>query len=629
MREALDAMRHRGPDQEGWWAGDLAMLGHRRLSIIDLSEQGRQPMSDVDERIHVVLNGEIYNFEKLRRELASKHQFRSRTDTEVLVHGFKEWGIEGLLDRVTGMFAFAIVDSASGTAHLARDRVGKKPLYYAVRDGSLLFASTLPALLKLLPETPSVRAEAIQDFLLHLCVPGEASILEGVQKLLPAHRLEFCDGAFRLHRYWSLSFQEQDRDSEHEWLDRIDEALDRAVRARLVSDVKIGAFLSGGVDSSLVTALMAQASSRQVVTISAGFEESGFSELPYARRVAAHLGTDHHEQIVSVSDMVNLPRVVHSAGEPFGDHALLPTMSLARVAREHVTVVLTGDGGDEAFAGYPGPLLARLAGVYSRTVPFVALRQRAPSALQAVERLIGLRNPARRLRRLAVLARSRGITCEYDALGERGFRGRFSDLFTADFGDRLTGRDPDTYWRRAFALADGPTNADRLLFTELTTLLPDQFLAKVDVGTMAYGIEARSPMLDADLLTLTARIPAAMKTRRFQPKYLLKRLAARYVPKDVLYRRKQGFSPPTDAWMRGPMAGTLRQVVLSDTFDGRNIFRKQAIHQLVQEHESGRANHGQRLWLLVMLELWMRMFIDRSVHASDELEVGPRVRGAA
>jgi asparagine synthase (glutamine-hydrolysing) len=628
LRQALDALRHRGPDQEGSWLGEQAMLGHRRLSIIDLSSNGRQPMSDPDGRIRVVFNGEIYNFARLRHQLSAKYPFRSKSDTEVLVHGYKEWGIEGLLERLSGMFAFAILDTDSGTLHLARDRVGEKPLYYAVNEDSIAFASTLPSLLTLLPGAPTINPDAVQQFLLYLCVPGEDSIVEEVRKLPPAHRAEFRQGRLHIHRYWSLSFREQEHRSERDWLELIDAGLSRAVESRLISDVNVGVFLSGGVDSSLVTALMTKASNTKVVTISAGFREDGFSELPHARRVAAHLGTDHHEHIVTVEDVAQLPRVVFVAGEPFGDHALLPTMCLARIAREHVTVVLTGDGGDEAFGGYPGPLLARLASLYSKVVPFDARRKVVPG-LEAIAHVGITSTLVRRLRRLAVCARSReGFICEYDPLGERGFRSRLSSVLTADFRRRLRLPDADWYLRDAFAAADGPTNADRLLFTDLTTVLPDQFLVKTDVGTMAYGVEARSPFLDADLLSLTAKIPASVKTRGFRSKYLLKRLAERYVPAEVLYRRKQGFSVPMDAWMRGSLATSARALLLSNTCERRNIFDKTEVRKLIREHEMRTANHGQRLWLLLMLELWMEMFIDRSIQPSDELDVGKHVLAA-
>jgi asparagine synthase (glutamine-hydrolysing) len=628
LSAALHAMEHRGPDQDGQWCAPAVMLGHRRLSIIDLSADGRQPMANEDETVQVVLNGEIYNHRELRRALEGRHRFRSRSDTEVLVHGYEEWGIEGLLSRISGMFALGVWDTRAGVLHLARDRVGKKPLFYAQEGPALAFASTLPSLLALLPREREVRPEAVHDFLHYLCLPGGEAMHEGVRKLPPGHRLELRDGRAEVHPYWRVSFAHQERRSADEWLEEIDGELRRSVERRLESDVPLGVFLSGGVDSSLVAAVASKLAGGGLKTISAGFEEERFSELPYARQVARHLGTDHRELIVRPDDGAILPWMIFAAGEPFGDHAALPTLYLSRAAREHVTVVLTGDGGDECFAGYPGPMLARMAGPYRRLVPRAA-RAAAPAILQRVEaRGGGVGTVARRLRRLATAARG-GFDWVYDPLGERGFRGRFDGLFTPAFSARLGGRDPDVHWRAAWADADGPTDADRVLETELRTLLPDQFLVKTDIATMAYGIEARSPFLDTAMIELSARIPVSMKVARMEPKHLLKRLAARYVPPEVVYRRKQGFSVPTGAWMRGDLGAAAQDVLLGEAALSRGIFEPAAVRRLLDDHRSGRAEHGQRIWLLFMLELWMRMFVDRTLSPDERLEVGRPARAAA
>ncbi|MBV9109790.1 MAG: asparagine synthase (glutamine-hydrolyzing), partial [Gemmatimonadetes bacterium] len=380
LRAACDAMRHRGPDGPGGWCGERAMLGHRRLSIIDLSHAADQPAANEDGSVRLTFNGEIYNFQELRPLLEGRHRFASNADTEVLVHGYEEWGIDGLLSRIRGMFAFAVWDEGRGVLHVARDHLGKKPLFYAVDGGTLAFASTLPALLKLRDAGVEVNPAAVQDFLLHLCVPADESIAQGVHKLLPGHRAEFRDGNLTLHRYWRPSFARQERRSEAEWLEAIEAEATRAVRQRLVSDVPLGVFLSGGVDSSLVTALAVRSSTGPVTTVSAGFEEAAFSELAHARRVARHLGTEHHEHVVRPDAAAVLPWLVYAAGEPFGDHAVLPAMYLSKAAREHMTVVLTGDGGDEVFAGYPGPMLARLARIY-RALPAAARRDALPRML--------------------------------------------------------------------------------------------------------------------------------------------------------------------------------------------------------------------------------------------------------
>lgn len=623
LRASMQAMEHRGPDQNGAWSGERVMLGHQRLSILDLSVLGRQPMENPAGTQQLVFNGEIFNFAELREQLRGRYPFRSGADTEVLLAGYEAWGIEGLLARIRGQFAFALWDAAAGTLHLARDHVGKKPLFYALNDGALAFASTLPSLLRLLPETPEVDPGAIQDYLLYLCVPGEGSMLQGVRKLPPAHRAEFRDGRLKVERYWSLSFARQEDRPEEEWLELVEAELRRAVRQRLVADVSVGVFLSGGVDSSLVTALASQEAPGRLTTISAGFEERAHDELEHSRAVARVLGTDHHEHVVRPDALSILPRLVHAAGEPFGDVAVLPTLLLSAAAREHVTVVLTGDGGDEGFAGYPGPRIARLAGAYRRVVP-QWLRRGAPEQLARVARAPGRAGwVGKQLRRIAVPARGAGgLRWEYDALGERGFRGRFDGLFADSFAARLEGRDPDAYWQAVFQAADARTDADRVMYTELSTLLPDQFLVKSDVATMAYGLEARSPLLDVGVLEMAARIPVSRKLAGWESKRLLKRLATRYVPPETVYRKKQGFSVPLGTWFRGGFGETVEDILCSATAQ-RGIFRPAAVAELVRSHREGRADHGQRLWLLLMLELWFRVVLDGTLAPADTLAPAP------
>lgn len=626
-REALDAAlracAHRGPDDRGAWCDGRAMLGHVRLSVLDLSPCGRQPMGSEDGGVQVVLNGEIYNFAALRAQLEHRHRFSSRTDTEVLVHGYEEWGIEGLLSRLNGMFAFALWDRGREVLHLARDRMGKKPLFYARDDGALAFASTLPALTSLLRGTRPVRPEAVLDFVMLGSIPGEHSILAGVHKLPPAHRAEWRADGMRVHRYWSLSFARQERRTPAEWLERMEAEIGAAVERRLVSDVPVGVFLSGGVDSSLVAAMMAARSARPVVTITAGFDEAGFSEAAHAARVAAHLGTEHHVHVVRPDAAALLPRLVFHAGEPFGDRAVLPTYLLAGAAREHVTVVLTGDGGDECFGGYAAPLVARLAEPYSRMVP-LALRRHAPALLSRLERVGGRPGwAARQLRRVAVPAAGRTLRWEIDPLGERGFRGRLQGLLSDSFARQLAGHDPDAYVQRLFDGADGPTAADRALYADLMASLPDLLLVKADVATMAHAVEVRSPLLDTQVVELASRIPAADKVRGLRSKWLLKELAARYVPRDVVFRRKQGFAVPVGAWMRGLLGAPVAGLLLSSEALGRGLFRPQAVRQMVEDHRAGRADHGSRLWLLLQLELWMRMFVDRTLSPTDELRMRP------
>ncbi len=629
LQSAMERMVHRGPDQAGSWLGPGVMLGHRRLAVIDLSNDACQPMASEDLTVRLVFNGEIYNFPALRRELESRHRFRSRSDSEVLVHGYEEWGIEGLLRRVSGMFAFALWDSTRGVLHLARDRLGKKPLFYAHTGGELAFASTLPALLDLLPGTPEADPVAVAEYLVHLCVPGSRSIVSGVSKLPPGHRAEFRrDGTFLVERFWRLSFADQEKHSEAEWLDRIDTELRRAIKERLVSDVPLGVFLSGGVDSSLVAALAAQEAQGRLTTISAGFEEAAYDETPHARRVATHLGTEHHELLVRASDAAILPMLVHAVGEPFADQALLPTLFLAREARRTVTVVLTGDGGDESFAGYSNIFAARAAPFY-KLLPEQLRRGSVSHLLERLHARGGtLGTVGQKLRALTAPSSGSAVEWLFDPLGRRGFRGRLDGLLTDDFKARIAGHDPDEHWRRTWAEADGPTLIDRALYTELSALLPDMYLAKADSGTMAFGVEARAPLLDAGVVELAARIPAGVKVKGLQTKRLLRMLGARYMPAEMLNRRKQGFVLPTSLWMRGALGEATAAILLSEAAWRRGIFAPAAVRVLLQDHREGRADHGQRLWTLLQLELWMQMYLDRTLSQHDLLPTGIRAAAA-
>ena len=627
LRRALAALAHRGPDGEGGWSSHRASLGHRRLAIIDLSNRARQPMGNDDGSVQVSFNGEIYNFKALRAALEKNHCFRSDSDTEVLVHAYEEWGIDGLLDRITGMFAFALWDERLGRLHLVRDRFGKKPLYFTVPDGSLRFASTLPALLELLRSTPPLRPDALADYLHYLCVPGDKSILEGVHKLRPAHRATYDGERLEFHRYWRLSFAGQERRRDEEWLAVIDTELRRATTERLVADVPVGVFLSGGVDSSLVTAAAVEASSGRVTTISAGFDDRASDELRWARLVAERLGTEHHEHVIRPDSAADLPWLVYAAGEPLADPALLPTMYLARAARAHVTVILTGDGGDEAFAGYASSLIGRVAPVYEGVVPGLWRRSLVPQALQWVaQQPAPVGGLARKLRRLAEAARA-DFVWHHDNLSEKSFRGRAADILHPRIVAQLTGYDPDQLWDAAYAETDGPTCADRVLHLELVTQLPDLFLTKTDAASMAHSLEARSPFLDARLIELSARIPAAAKTRRLRSKALLKRLALlKGLPRPAILRAKHGFSVPVSAWLRGPLAG-ISQELLIQGLGRREIIDPPCLRRLLSEHRAG-ADHGQRLWSLLILELWLRMFLDHTLSPRDTLADGtkhPRV----
>ena len=613
---AMEALAHRGPDQEGAWRQGSVALGHRRLSIIDLSEDGRQPMSNEDGRIRLVFNGEIYNFTELRRSLEERHRFRSRTDSEVLVHGYEEWGIEGLVERIRGMFAFGLWDDSDGVLHLVRDHLGKKPLYYSAGGGEIAFASTLPALLRLLGTTPEVSRQALVEYLAYTCVPAPRSIFEGVYKLPPAHRLEFrAEQGSQVYRYWRPDFSQKEDLSEEEWVARTEEALIKAIQERLVADVPLGSFLSGGIDSSLVVALMASVCGQPVTTISMGFEEEGFNELPHARRVAEAFATDHHEHVLRPDAASTLPDLVYHYGEPFADHSALPTFYLAEAARQHVKVVLTGDGGDETFGGYHTTAAMALAH-RARWVPGMASGRLASIMRQLEVKETSL---SRKLRWVAELGRGPNGNYVFDPIGARTFRFYDEGLFGPALRDLSYSADGDRLYRELWAEAGDVGWVDHALYVDLMAYLPNDLLAKSDVATMAHGLEARSPFLDKRIVELACSIPAKVKLKGLNPKHLLKKLAAKHLPEELLSRRKQGFSLPVSRWLRQDLAGVVDGVLLSDTALRRGYFQPAGVRRFVSEHRSGKADHGRRLWLLLMLELWFRMFVDAELSRSDSL----------
>ncbi len=519
LRRGADRMRHRGPDAFGIHCAEPAALAFRRLAIIDLSPDGNQPMTNEREDTWVVFNGEIYNFKELRAQLRDRHDFRSHTDTEVLLHGYEEWGIEGLLRRIDGMFAFAIWDARRRELFLARDRVGKKPLYYTqTPDGSIAFASTLNTLLELLPNKPDIDPVALDEYLVYQAFPAPRTIYSGVNMLPPAHWAH-CreEHPPQVHRYWNLSYADKKRRSEPELLDELDGLLRGAVERRLMSDVPLGAFLSGGVDSSLIVGIMSDLGAGPVETITVGFEDPAFDERPFARAVAERWGARMHEHVMAPDEVQNLPEIIWHYGQPLADVSIVPTYAVARAARQHVTVVLNGDGGDEAFAGYTRPVVTRAAQTYRALVP-------------APLRGIGGQIIGRVGKKGRLLAEAGRVSAREAFFYERGLRNVRTDLYTSDFMDRLRGADPNAHYQEVWDRADGPTDADRALYGDLNTYLPDQLLVKMDVSTMAHSVEARSPLLDTRLLEFASTIPAAQLTQGYQTKYLLKRLAERYVP---------------------------------------------------------------------------------------------------
>jgi len=603
LKRMSRALRHRGPDDEGEWVAGGVGLAHTRLAVIDLSPHGRQPMCNEDGTLQVVFNGEIYNFRELRTELVGKgHVFRSETDTEVIVHLYEEHG-DACVDRLEGMFAFAVWDARQRRLLLARDRLGKKPLKYAAVDGGLIFASELKAILATGLVEREVDTDDIDRFLSLGYVPAPGTGFAGIRKLPPAHRLVWEDGKITIERYWSLDFRPKAMRSADEWSELVRETVERAVARRLISDVPLGAFLSGGIDSSIVVGCMARQMSRPVETFSIGFDFEAYNELPQARAVAELYGTSHHELVVRPDAAELLPVLAELYEEPFADCSALPSYVLARETRREVTVALNGDGGDEGFVGYTR--YARLADWNGRLD--LAARSGIPRLAGAVagwfgpgvaERLDGLRHygdtdPAVRYGWIMRLFSER----QKRTMGRNG-GGAALTRFGADALVRLMHDE-----RGGTALVDRMTYADAMLY------LPDDLLVKVDLACMAHGLEARSPLLDRELLEVAASAPAELRYAGGSLKSLLKRAFRDELPAEVTGRPKAGFVIPLAEWFRDPLLPLARDLLCNAETHVLRYFRPDALKSLVERHAAGRADHGRQLWALAMLELWHRRVV--------------------
>ena len=612
-RALLDAMSralvHRGPDSEGLHLDDRAGLVFRRLAIIDLSPAGRQPMTSEDGRLQLVFNGEIYDFERQRQQLIERgHRFASRSDTEVILHRYEEVG-ERVVEDLRGMFAIALWDPDRGQLLLARDRLGKKPLYYHATRERLTFASELAALLCDPEIARTVDREQLDVYLTYQYLPGERSILAGVKKLPPAHTAVFSADGLQLRRYWQLSYEpKMEVRSEEELSEEVLARLDEAVRLRMISDVPLGAFLSGGVDSSAIVALMSRHSSKPVQTFSIGFTEEDYSELPYARAVAQQYATDHHEFIVRPEATEILPQLVRHYGDPYADSSAIATFYVARETRRHVTVALNGDGGDESFAGYDRYVANRLVSLY-RLVP-APLRAGILRALDAFPEPSGAFSVLRRAKRFASAAHG-PETDAYLRLVSNLDRPLRQQLYTAEMRALLAAHEPGDILREALTRTDALATADKTMALDVMTYLPDDLLVKVDIATMANSLEGRSPFLDHRLMEFAARIPAGLKLKGRTTKYILKKALAKLLPAEILHRRKMGFGVPIKKWFRGELAPMLRETLLSSRAVGRGYFERGPLAAFIEEHVSGRRDHGYRLYTLLMLELWHREFIDR------------------
>jgi asparagine synthase (glutamine-hydrolysing) len=605
IQQSADSIAHRGPDAAGYWLGQGIGLGHRRLSIIDLSG-GDQPIGNENGQVQVVFNGEIYNYRELMRELEQKgHRFATKSDTEVLVHLYEEMG-ERLVERLRGMFAFAIWDDRRKSLLLARDHIGQKPLYYSYSPHRLLFGSEIKAILAYGDVDRTLDVLALEDYLTYGVIPGERSIFQHIRKLPPAHTLSIRQDGFQisLKRYWRLEGEPDSSRTEADWLEVIDEKLQETVKAHQIADVPVGAFLSGGLDSSTIVASMQQAVGEPLKTFSMGFQERQFSELPYARNVADHLKTEHYDAVVTPDAVESLSALTRFYDEPFADSSAIPTMAVAQLAREHVKVVVSGDGGDEAFGGYARYGHDLREGAIRRRLPAWFRHRLLKPLSQVWPKADWLPRPLRAKTLLTNLslepaaAYANTISICRPELREQ--------LLHPDIQKQIAGYQPEDFVRDPFHR--GHDLLQSMVLCDVELLLPDDFLVKVDRASMAVGLEVRPPLVDHEFLEMAIRIPSKFKIRAGESKAVFKALARQKLPAETIDRPKQGFEIPVDRWLKGPLRPFVEDRLLSDSAPIANLIHPPVVRSMYRNHLSGTGRHGASLWSLLVLAEWLEVY---------------------
>ena len=605
LDDMLEVLHHRGPDDAGLYLDRDLSIGMRRLSIIDLNG-GKQPISNEDGTVVTVFNGEIYNYQSLREQLESRdHILATASDTEVIVHLYEEFG-EECVQHLRGMFGFAVWDKRKRQLLLARDRLGIKPLYYTQAGGRLIFASEIKAIL----QHPSVKAalntEGLNNFLSLKYVPAPQTMFENIYALPPGCILKCDANGVVVRRYWDLSFANHHDGNirEEEYAEQLEALLRQCVKMHLISDVPFGAFLSGGLDSSTIVALMSQFLNEPVKTYSVGFKGQGqaFSELPYARVVADKFHTDHHEVFIHPSHLVDLAeKIVWHLDQPLAEHATLANYMVAERAARDVKMVLTGEGGDELFAGY-----ARYSGER-----FSSFFQRVPKAAKSLALTVGSRLPGLRRQKLALYALSQPEEVARFVNWFPLFNSEMKqELLSKDLRASLSGYDADYVFAQHLASTNATSSVNRMLYVDTKLWLPDLLLARGDKMSMAVSLEARVPLLDHKLVEFAASLPLNLKLKGLVRKYLLKKVSRRWLPPEIIHRKKQGFPMPSSLWLRNEARTFVRDVLSPSVLKRRGLFNPAFVENLIQQHENGFADHGSLLWGLMNVELWQRVFMD-------------------
>ncbi len=599
LKQMNNTISYRGPDGEGYFIDKNIGLGHRRLAIIDLSENGKQPMSNEDESIWIVFNGEIYNFQELRKQLEEKkHIFKSNTDTEIIIHLYEEYG-EKCLGFLRGMFAFAIWDSNKKQLFLARDRFGKKPLVYYIDNERIIFASEIKAIIEDSSVKRIIDNNALSHYLSFGYIPAPLSIFNNIKKLLPAHYMIIENtGNIIIKKYWDVKFNETNFSEEY-YSKKILELIDESTRIRMISDVPLGAFLSGGIDSSTVVAMMSKNSNIPIKTFSIGSEEESYNELKYARIIAEEFNTEHKEFVVKPNAIDILPKLVWYYNEPYSDSSALPSYYLAKLTKRYVTVALNGDGGDENFGGYDRYAIEKAMNIYN----IIGLNKVIKPIIHSIPEPLTYKNRIRQMKRFVNVSNLNKDERYVNLLTTFDENEKDKIFIENRFGES------NNLMIQEMNNCNSKDQLNKILYIDMKRYLPDDLLVKMDVATMANSLETRSPLLDNILTEFMFTVPTRLKLNGFNKKYILKRTLTGIIPKKIIHRKKQGFGIPLGSWFRNELKNYSHDLLTSNEFKKRYLFNNNEIINILDNHK--RTDNGNKIWNMICLELWFREFIDR------------------